>query len=91
MSKVSLEERRQDRMDDLMNKFFEYEKGARDLAGDGGKFVDVHKWQIKAADVIHALDEEGILHLAKEEYPWEVDKINEYLEIYDEIQSGVKL
>lgn len=91
MAKISFEEHRKERVTDLMNKFFEYHKKYSDAVGNGGRFVDVHEWQILAANVIHDVDEEDLLYLAKEEYPWEVNMINEYLEIYEEIKSGVRI
>ena len=91
MAKISFDENRNNRTVDLMSQFFVYETKARELAKNGGNFIDVHEWQIQAANVIHDVDEEGLLHIAKEMYSWEKETINEYLEIYDEIQSGVKI
>lgn len=90
MAKISFDENRNNRTVDLMSQFFVYETKARELAKNGGNFIDVHEWQIQAANVIHDVDEEGLLHIAKEMYSWEKETINEYLEIYNEIQSGVR-
>lgn len=91
MARISLDEFRTNRMEDLMNQFFFYENKARELGGNGGNFIAVHEWQIQAANVIHDVDDEGLLHLAKDMYPWEKDTIKNYLEIYDQRQRGVKL
>lgn len=91
MAKINLQEYRTNRVDDLMNKFFEYHKKFSDAVAQGGHFIDVHEWQIKAANTIHDVDEEDLLHMAKEMYPWEINMIEEYLEMYDEIKSGVRI
>ncbi len=91
MARISLDEFRTNRVEDLMNQFFFYENKVRELAGNGERFTTVLEWQKQAADIIHDVDDEGLLHLAKDMYPWEKDTIKSYLEIYDEIQSGVKL
>lgn len=91
MKKISFDENRRNRTEELMHQFFEYENKFREAVHGGGSFVDVHEWQIHAANVIHEVDEEGLLHIAKDMYSWEKETIKEYLEIYNEIQSGVRI
>ena|SRR5260221_8132527 len=89
--KTTHEERQQNRTTDLMNQFFDYDNKWRDSIKRGEFFLDCHEWQILAANVIHDIDEEGLLHIAKEMYPYEVETINDWLLCYEEIASGAKI
>ncbi len=91
MKKVTLDNYRTDRMIDLMSEFFEYDNKFRVAVNRGDSFIDCHEWQIHASNVIHTLNEEGLLSKAKEMYSWEAPTINEYLEIYNEIKAGVRI
>ena|ERR1700752_2346839 len=86
MAQFNYDEVRTNRTIDLMSEFFVYDNKCTDSI-HSSSFLDVHEWQIKAANIIHDLDEEGLLDKAKELYPWEKDTIQEYLECYKEINS----
>jgi hypothetical protein len=91
MARINFDEYRRTRTEEQMHEFFEHESKFRESVAMGGSFIDVHEHQIRAANVIHEVDEMGCLHIAKEIYPHEAETIREYLEIYDEIQSGVRI
>lgn len=87
MAQFNYDEVRTNRTIDLMSEFFVYDNKFTASIHSNSSFLDVHEWQIKAANIIHDLDEEGLLDKAKELYPWEKDTIQEYLECYKEINS----
>ncbi len=91
MARINIQEFRRNRTEDLLNIFFKHSDKAKQMAGDGHNFINVHEEQIHAANVIHDLDEQGLLEVAEELYPWERDTMRDYLEVYNEISNGVRI
>lgn len=89
--KLSLEQLQKKRAEGLMYDFFEYENKWKEAIAKGKNFLDCHDIQIVAADIIGELEDAGLLHIAKEMYPHEKEVIEQWLECYREIQSGVKI
>lgn len=91
MKRISLDEYRNDRVLDLMSEFFVQETKAKKMAGNGDNFLDCHDQQMRAAHIAFEIEDEGLMGLAKEVYPWQKDLLNEYLQIYREFQRGDKI
>ena len=89
MAKINVNDYRKDRTHILMDTIVEYATLAKSLTCAGYKFEQVHEAQLVAADIVGSLDDEGLLDLAEELYPWEVTHLQDYMEIYNEISNGV--
>ena len=91
MAKINIQDFRRNRTESLMDRFFSSVITVNTMCDAGYRFKEVLPFQQRAADIMHDLDEEGLLDIAEELYPCERDTMKEYLEIYNEIANGVKV
>ena len=89
MAKISLKDYRKDRVNELMDKFLEETTLATSMTCAGYKFIETHRVHMKAAEIIHDMEQEGLLYDAEELYPEHREKMQTFLDIYEE-EKGFK-
>jgi hypothetical protein len=88
MPKISLKEYRINRVEALMDEFYKASEYSKALACAGHSFMEIHKAQLIAGDIVNIIDDEGIMYLAEELYPEQKENMKNYLDIYREAQEG---